>query len=197
MAHESEQIRSFIAIELPGNVSSGLSQLRSELERREHPFVKWVNAEGIHLTLKFLGNIPFKQVDEIAEAMKETSRIISPFHLEVSGLGAFPNLKQPRVVWVGIKGETNKLLNLQQGIDAELAQFGFTKEARPFVPHLTLARIREGATPAERRDFGEILVSTSFESSYPINVESVSLMRSQLMPGGAIYTCLSVAKLGF
>jgi len=196
LTREPEQIRSFIAIELPRNAKGGLSRLRSELERREHPFVKWVNTEGIHLTLKFLGNIPFKQVDEIAEAMKETSRVISPFHLEVSGLGAFPNLKQPRVVWVGIKGETDKLLNLQQGIDSALAPFGFAKEARPFVPHLTLARIREGATAAERRNFGEVLVSTRFETSYTVNVEAVNLMRSQLTPGGAIYTCLSVAKLG-
>ena len=195
MAHNSEQIRSFIAIELPRNVKDGLARLRSELERAEHPFVKWVNPESIHLTLKFLGNIPFKQVAEITKAIEAASKGISPFHLEISGLGAFPNLKQPRVLWVGIKGEIDKLVSLQQNIDLALAPLGFAKEERPFVPHLTLARIREGASPKERKSFGELVMSTSFEISYPFDVEAVSLMRSQLTPAGAIYTRLFMTKL--
>ena len=195
MPHNPEEIRSFIAIELSEEVKRGLAKLRSELERAEHPFVKWVDIGGIHLTLKFLGNIPFKQVDEITEAIKEATQGISPFHLEISGLGAFPNLKQPRVLWVGIGEEIDKLLSLQQKIDSALVSLGFTKEERPFVPHLTLARVRQGASPAERRSFGELAMSTSFETRYPLDIKSISLMRSQLTPEGAIYTCLSVVEL--
>ena len=195
MANSSEQIRSFIAIELPEEVRRGLAKLRSELERAEHRFVKWVDSEGIHLTLKFLGNIPFKQVAEVTKAIEEAAQVIPPFHLEISGLGAFPNLKQPRVLWVGIGGEIDTLLRLQQNIDSALASLGFAKEERPFMPHLTLARVRQGASPMERKNFGELAMSASFEASYPIDAKAVSLMRSQLTPEGAIYTRLSMVGL--
>ncbi|HXZ95283.1 MAG TPA: 2'-5' RNA ligase family protein, partial [Dehalococcoidia bacterium] len=90
----------------------------------------------------------------------------------------------------------DKLSRLQQNIDSALAALGFAKEERPFVPHLTLSRIREGASPVERRSFGELIGSATFEDKYPVAVEAVRLMRSQLRPTGAIYTCLSVVRLG-
>ena len=195
MSHDPEQVRSFIAIELPEEVRKGLARLRDELERDEHRFVKWVDPGGMHLTLKFLGNIPSKRVTEVTGAMEEATHGISPFHLEISGLGAFPGLKQVRVFWVGIGGEVDKLSKLQQTIDAALAALGFAKEERPFVPHLTLARIRQGASPSERRSFGELVDSTIFEEKYPVEVEAVNLMKSQLTPVGAVYTRLSVVRL--
>lgn len=196
MPHNPEEIRSFIAVELPEGVKEGLARLRNKLERDEHRFVKWVDPGGIHLTLKFLGNIPFKQVTEITKAIEEAAQGISPFHLEISGLGVFPNLKQPRVFWVGIGGEVDKLSRLQQNIDSALAALGFAKEERSFVPHLTLARIRQGASPPERRTFGELVGSTIFEDKYHIKVDAISLMKSQLTLAGAIYTRLSVVGLG-
>ena len=193
--HNPEEIRSFIAIELPEEVKEGLARLRNELERDEHRFVKWVDTGGIHLTLKFLGNIPFKQVTEITEAMEEAAQGIPPFHLEISGLGVFPGLKQARVFWVGIGGEIDKLSRLQRNIDSALAALGFAREERPFVPHLTLARIRQGASPSERRSFGELVSSTFFGDKYQVAVGTISLMKSQLTPAGAIYTCLSLVEL--
>ncbi len=196
MSQGPEEIRSFIAIELPEEAKEGLARLRKELERDEHRFVKWVDPGGIHLTLKFLGNIPSKRVTEITEAIEEAAQGISPFHLEISGLGAFPSLRQARVLWVGIGGEVDKLSRVQQNIDSALAALGFSKEERSFVPHLTLARIRQGASPPERRSFGELAGSTIFEDKYHIKVEAINLMRSQLTPAGAIYTCLSAVGLG-
>jgi len=196
VSNNPEQIRSFIAIELPEEAREGLARLRKELERDEHRFVKWVDPGGIHLTLKFLGNISSKRVTEITEAIEESAQGISPFHLEISGLGAFPSLRQARVFWVGIGGEVDKLSRLQQGIDSTLAVLGFAKEERSFVPHLTLARIRQEASPLERRRFGELVGSTIFEDKYHVKVEAISLMRSRLTPAGAIYTCLSVVGLG-
>jgi 2'-5' RNA ligase len=193
--HNTEEIRSFIAIELPGEVREGLARLRSGLERDEHRFVKWVDPRGIHLTLKFLGNISFKRVTEITKAIEEAGQGISPFHLEISGIGAFPNLKQVRVFWVGISGEVDKLSMLQQNMDSVLGALGFAKEERSFVPHLTLARIRQGASPSERRGFGDLVGSTIFEDKYHIKVNAISLMKSQLTPAGAIYTRLSVVGL--
>ncbi len=191
-----EQIRSFVAIELPEEAKKGLASLRRELERDEHKFVKWVDPEGIHLTLKFLGNIPSKRVTEITEAMKKAAQGSSPFLLEISGLGAFPSLQQARVVWVGVAGELDQLSSLQQKIDSALSALGFPKEERLFVPHLTLARIKEGGSAPERKGFGELVGSASFEDKYPVEVEAIRLMRSQLTPAGAIYTCLSVVGLG-
>jgi len=196
VSHNPEEIRSFIAIELPEEVKEGLARLRKKLERREHIFVKWVDPGGIHLTLKFLGNVPVKRVTEITEAMEEVAAENPPFHLEISGLDAFPNLKQVRVFWVGIGGELEKLSQLQQSIDSALASLGFAREARPFVPHLTLARIREGASALERKSFGDLVGSTNFEEKYHVTVEAISLMKSQLTPAGAIYSRLSVVKLG-
>jgi 2'-5' RNA ligase len=196
VSHNPEQIRSFVAIELSEEAKKGLARLRKQLERDEHRFVKWVDPGGIHLTLKFLGNIPSKRVTEITEAMGKAVQGISPFRLEISGLGAFPSLKQARVLWVGIGGELDQLSTLQQNIDSVLAALGFAREERPFVPHLTLARVREGASLPERRSFGELVGSAAFEDKYPIEVEAVRLMRSQLTPAGALYTCLSVVGLG-
>ena len=196
MAYNHDQIRSFIAIELPEEAKKGLARLRKELERHEHKFVKWVDPGGIHLTLKFLGNISSKRVAEITKAIEEAAQGISPFHLEISGLGAFPNPRQARVLWVGIDGEVDKLSRLQENTDSALAVLGFAKEERSFVPHLTLARIRQGASPLERRNFGELVGSTIFEDKYHVQVEAVSLMRSQLTPAGAIYSRLSVVGLG-
>jgi len=192
-----EQIRCFIAIELPEEAKQGLVRLKRELERDEHRFVKWVGPGGIHLTLKFLGNISSKRVTEVTEAMRTAVQGISRFHLEISGLGAFPSLRQARVFWVGIGGEVDKLSRLQQNIDSALAAVGFAKEERSFVPHLTLARIKQGASPLERRGFGELVGATSFEDKYHVEVEAISLMRSQLTPAGAIYTCLKTVGLGY
>jgi RNA 2',3'-cyclic 3'-phosphodiesterase len=195
VSHNPDQIRSFIAIELPGEAKEGLARLRRELENDEHRFVKWVDPGGIHLTLKFLGNIPSRRVSEITRAMEEAAQGISRFHLEISGLGVFPSLKQVRVLWVGIGGDVERLSRLQQNIDSALAALGFPGEERPFVPHLTLARIRQGASPSERRSFGELVDSATFEDKYRIEVEAISLMRSQLTPAGAVYTRLSVVGL--
>lgn len=195
MPRDPEQIRSFIAVELPSDVKEGLAGLRKKLERSEHGFVKWVDPGGIHLTLKFLGNIPSKRVAEITEALGEAVQGVPPFRLEISGLGAFPNFKQIRVFWVGIGGEFDKLLKLKQNIESSLAALGFDQDERPFTPHLTLARIRENASSLERRNFGELVGSIVFESKYEISVNAISLMKSVLTPAGAIYSRLSEIPL--
>jgi 2'-5' RNA ligase len=116
--------------------------------------------------------------------------------LEISGTGVFPSLNQVRVFWVGVGGEVDKLSRLQRNLDSTLATLGFAKEERPFVPHLTLARIKEGTSPAERNSFGELVGSAIFAGKYHVEVEAIKLMRSQLTPAGALYTSLSVVALG-
>lgn len=190
-----EKIRAFIAIELPDVVRAGLSSVQSGLRPERHPYVKWVDAEGIHLTLKFLGNIDTEKVPRIMEAMAKAAQGVSPFRLEVGGLGAFPDLGRPRVIWVAIKGEVEKLASLQGGIDHRLVALGFPPESRSFTPHLTLGRLRERASAEERRRMGEVLLATRGEEVIPFQVSEVSLMRSRLTPSGAIYSRIASIAL--
>jgi 2'-5' RNA ligase len=191
-----EQIRSFIAIELPEEVKAELSSLEERLKSAQQPFVKWVDPAGIHLTLKFLGNVAAKKIPDIVEALTKAVQGFAPFSLGVGSLGAFPSWQQPRVVWVGVRGEIEKLNQLQKRVDIILRPLGFPTESRPFSAHLTLARLRESASPRERRELGNSLAAIEFEPSVSFRVEAVSLMRSQLTPSGAIYSRLAVARLG-
>ena len=190
-----EQIRAFIAIELPDDVKAALVRLQSSLKSERQPFMRWVHVEGIHLTLKFLGNIAAERVPAITDAMAKACRGIVPFHLELNGLGVFPNLRSPRVVWVGLIGETERLLELQARIEQALNPLGFTSEDRAFTPHLTLGRLREGTTREERLKFGELVASTRSESMPSFEISAVSLMRSKLAPSGAVYSRLESISL--
>jgi 2'-5' RNA ligase len=190
-----EQIRSFIAIELPNELKLELTRLETQLKSAKQPWVKWVNPEGIHLTLKFLGDIAADMTGEITRAMEEAVQGISPFHLEVRELGVFPNLRRVQVAWVGISGEVDKLSQLQKRIETALTPLGFVPESRPFTPHLTLARLRDQASPDERQRFGQLIANTKFEVAYTIEVDAISLMRSQLTREGAIYSQISSVKL--
>jgi len=190
-----EQVRSFIAIELPDELKEGLAQLEAQLKLGKPSSVKWVDPSSIHLTLKFLGNIAVDRISAITQAMEEATQGISPFHLEVTGLGVFPNLKRVQVAWVGIGGEIDKLGQIQQRIESSLAPLGFTAESRLFTPHLTLARLRDRASADERQRFGQLIAGTRFEAVYTIKVASINLMRSQLTREGAIYSRLSTVGL--
>ena len=190
-----EQIRSFIAIELPDGLKQELSQLQSKLKAGKQPGVKWADPYGIHLTLKFLGNISIDKTGEITRVIEEAAKGTVPFHLEVKQLGGFPNLRRVQVVWVGISGEADKLNQLQQRIESNLAKLGFTPESRSFTPHLTLARVRDQASLDERQRLGQLIASTRFESAHGIEVATVNLMKSQLTREGAIYSRISSVKL--
>ncbi|MBE9483188.1 MAG: RNA 2',3'-cyclic phosphodiesterase [Chloroflexi bacterium] len=186
-----EQVRSFIAIELPDELKQGLAQLQSRLKLDKQPWVKWVDPYSIHLTLKFLGSVAVDRISEITKAMEESAQGIPPFHLEVKDLGVFPNVRRVQVAWVGISGDVDKLGQLQQGIESNLAHIGFVPESRPFTPHLTLARLRDRAPLDERQRFGQLIAGTQLEAVYAIEVGAINLMRSQLTREGAIYSRIS------
>jgi len=190
-----EQIRSFIAIELPDELKAELARLQDKLKSGRISGAKWVDPYSIHLTLKFLGNIVEETVGKVTEAMEAAAEGASPFSLEVKELGVFPNLNRVQVVWVGVVGEVDKLAKLQQSIDSNLTSLGFAPESRPFTPHLTLARMRNEASLTERQKWGQLVAKTSFETSYTFEVNSVNLMRSQLTPQGAIYSRIGSVAL--
>ncbi len=190
-----ETIRAFIAIELPAELRQDLARLQAELKADNRLRIKWVNPDGIHLTLKFLGNIPVSDTDRITQAMTDTARRITPFYLKTEMLGAFPNLKRVQVIWVGLGGETDKLKQLQQLIETNLTQLGFAVEQRHFKPHLTLARLGRYISPAECQRLGELIASTRFDMGEQMKVGSINLIRSQLTREGAVYSRISSAEL--
>ena len=190
-----EQIRSFIAIELPGEVKRALTRLEEKLKSGGQAPVKWVDPYSIHLTLKFLGNIASERVSEITGAMEEAVQGISSFNLEVKDLGVFPNLRRVQVVWVGVGGDIDSLNKLERRIETSLSPLGFAPESRQFKPHLTLARVRDHASPVEREGLGQLVASTEFQELSGFNVDSVNLIRSQLTREGAIYSQIGSVRL--
>lgn len=190
-----EKIRSFIAVELPAEIKLALVKMQSQLKSGGGERIKWVDPRIMHLTLKFLGNIDTALTGNIAAALEEACCEVSPFPIELGGLGVFPNARRVQVVWVGLKGEVEKLGRLQKSIDAVLAPLGFTAENRLFAPHLTLARVREEAGPEERQLLGQLVAATVPEGGGSFKVDAVHLMRSQLTGNGPIYTRINSAAL--
>ncbi len=191
-----EQVRSFIAIELPAGLKLELTQLQARLKAGNTPGIKWVKPNGMHLTLKFLGSVAAAKIDEITRAMTAAARGVAPFHLAVEQLGAFPSLKRVQVVWVGLGGGVAKLERLYKLLETNLARLDFAPESRPFKPHLTLARLGNKVLAEERQSLGQLIAGTGLEISVTIEVDAVSLIRSQLTREGAIYSRISSAELG-
>jgi len=190
-----EPIRTFIAIELPSSVRSILSQLEDRLKLGHRTQVKWVAPDSIHLTLKFLGNVDAGIIPDLGKVMDKAVHGITSFHLKLGMLGAFPDIRAPRVIWVGIGGDLSSLLTVQSSIESSLIPLGFTPEKRPFSPHLTLGRIRERASSAERRNLGEVIESNQVDVNERFAVGSIRLMKSTLTRDGAVYNCLYQALL--
>ena len=188
-------IRAFIAVELPAELKRELAELEAQLKKNSPPVVKWVDPNNIHITLKFLGEISEDSIGELMLAVEEAAQEMQSFQLEIREVGAFPNLERPHVLWVGVKGELEKISQLQKKIESNTEQLGFRRESRAFSPHLTLGRVRDEARPNERHRLGKLLTDTAFTALHNVNVDAVHLMKSQLTPTGSIYTCIGSVKL--
>lgn len=183
-------MRSFIAIELPETARSALESLQGELKKCGAD-IRWVRPEHIHLTLKFLGDIKEKDVAGIAEDIKGTCSRYPAFKLAISRMGVFPNTKSPRVLWVGLDN-SGVLSGIYNEIEAGMASLGFERENRRFVPHLTLGRFR---SPRGKDGLLEKMETCKNSEFGLIEVNSVSLMRSDPGPEGAKYTRLADFRL--
>jgi 2'-5' RNA ligase len=186
-----EQIRSFIAVELPPEIKAELSRLEDRLAAGSHSPVKWVDPNNMHLTLKFLGNVSPGMTGRITSVIEESARQTRPLNLQVAGLGVFPNPRRVQIVWVGLTGEIDRLGQLQKRIESGLVPLGFKAELRAFTPHLTLARVRDRATPDERQALGQLINGIGFSPDGKFKVDVIHLMRSQLTREGPIYSRIS------
>lgn len=183
----ADKIRAFIAIGLPDPVLHGIGNVQAGL-KQSGVKIKWVRPESVHLTLKFLGDIPVSQVGQIGDALDRAAKGVSPFSLYAKGVGIFPDLKRPRVVWTGIAGDVEVLRSLQAGVEAALEPVGFAREKRPFRAHLTVGRIKDRIDKQALR--AALTGQEGFETD-PFQVTSVVLYQSTLRPQGALYTRLA------
>jgi 2'-5' RNA ligase len=185
-------IRSFLAIELPEAIQRKIAEVQKDL-KLSHADVRWVNPENIHLTLKFFGSIDESRIDPIVKSLEGSIQIISPFSLSIRGMGSFPHLKNPRVIWMGLDDEKEVLVSCQRVAEGELAKIGFEPEGREFHPHLTLGRVRSSRGKDELIGRMEKYREEAFGNFV---VERVVLFKSDLKPSGPIYTRLREMKLG-
>jgi 2'-5' RNA ligase len=186
-------IRAFVAIELPGDLIAGLGRILMRLrERVSGADIKWVATDSIHVTLKFLGEMPASRVEAVREVLEGICAAAQPMQLGITALGAFPSPHAPRVVWVGLDGDLLPLASLAGKIDSALTPLGFEKETRPFAPHLTLGRVRQEASHGTRTTLAAAIASIPVGERLTFKAASASLMRSQLTPRGALYTRLAV-----
>lgn len=186
-------MRTFVAIDLDPEIKSGLSDLVRTLKKLAPPAgVGWVKDAGMHLTLKFLGEIDEPRVVEVAAAVKTAASSVAAFPLKVRGTGFFPsNPRAPRVLWVGTAADP-VLGELFNRLESNLERLGFVREMRPFHPHVTLGRVKSASRLSDVIAEIERNRSTDFGA---MTVRTLTLFKSVLTPGGAVYSVLDEGPL--
>jgi 2'-5' RNA ligase len=184
-------IRTFIAVELPPAVTFLLGKVQEDLKSKGIR-AKWVKPENIHLTLKFLGNVSPDDIEKINRAMAGAVGSFAGINLIAKGVGVFPGMRRPRVIWVGLGGQIQLLLDMQRALENSLEPLGFKREKRSFKGHLTLGRIRKTIQPSRIR---QIMQEYAALTSEEFTVSRITLFKSELKPTGAVYSQLQQAAL--
>ncbi len=178
-------IRSFLAFELPPEIREQIGAVSRELEGLSLP-VRWVKLENIHLTVVFLGSVSEDTIDEIKEKVASVVKGFSSIETRIKGMGAFPNWRRPRVIWIGLNGDIEGLSTLRHGLQGELKVFGVKQEKRPFRPHLTLGRFK--GLPKGDEGLKWILERYGDITSELHSLHELVLFKSDLRPDGPVYT---------
>lgn len=180
----SDTIRAFIAFELPENILSFIKNIQKDIKQFGFP-VRWVKPDNVHLTLHFFGNIDKSDVEHIKVAVGDCVKCFSHINLCVKGIGVFPSITRPRVIWAGISGEIPLLLSLHNTLEQRLGEFGFKKEERPFQAHLTMGRFKD------KVNNGKLIEAIRKYQNFDPEVftaKEIILFKSDLKPQGAVYT---------
>lgn len=185
-----EKIRLFICMNLPDQILRQVNDLVRDLKLRGRG-VRWVRPEGMHLTLKFLGDTYPDQVDEIATALEQVLAGFKPMTIRVKGLGAFPGYRRPRVFWVGLEDTSGELVRLAKAVDAAMVRLGYPREDRPYSPHLTLGRVKMQNTLVHIINH---MQGTSFDAG-EFTPDNLIIMRSDLNREYAVYTPIKILSL--
>ena len=187
MTGEERALRLFVAAELPSSATAALREASADLRARTMLPLRWVRPEGIHLTLKFLGDVPPAQVPAVGGALEQAVTAHAPLTLELSGFGAFPARGSPRVVWTALSGDLDSLARLHQSVELAMSEMGFPPEDRPFTAHLTLARVGRALSSPQRAKLAQALEGPTAGQGHAFRVEAVVLVQSTLLPAGAAY----------
>jgi len=183
-------IRAFIALDISEEIQGCLETVSGQLKAQigDVP-IRWVAPQNIHLTLKFLGDVSFNNIEILRESIRTEAAPFKPMVFSVGGVGAFPKVRNPRVIWVGVEAPT-ELIALQRGIDAQTSRIGYAPDRRSFSPHLTLGRVSRNVNTQQIRKIGEVLATSKIGFLGLGRVNAVHLYRSDLKPDGAVYTRL-------
>ena len=183
-------MRLFIAAKISPEIESQLEEFLDGFMKFPAK-VKWVTPRNIHLTLKFLGETDERIVENVKEAIAEACSNFGPIDIQLKGCGAFPNLRAPRVFWVGIVDHDKNLAQLATRIDQEVHTLGFERERRAFSPHLTLGRVKD---QHQLGALNEAFGAADFPST-PLAIKSIYLIQSHLKPTGPVYHDLEEFEL--
>lgn len=190
---DGKNIRAFLAIDPPEEVLRQIGAHQERLRRRIQGVISWVRPRGIHLTLKFFGDIAPADVERISRAVEPLVAGTSPIHIEVRTMGVFPDSNRPRVLWMGMEGDIHHLTVLQKSVEGTLEAEGFPREARPFRPHLTLGRIK---TPRGLIGLARAMEEAADWAAGGFIARELHLFKSDLSPQGAVYTKLASWPFG-
>jgi len=184
------QIRTFIALDFPLSILDSIEQQTKRLRQTlGNEVIRWVLTHNMHLTLKFLGNVPVSHLEFLKQMLAQATDSITQFDLQIGGIGSFPNSNRPRVLWVGIHAPA-LLSNLQKAIEEGAKRLGYEKEERPFSPHLTLGRVRQGLDGKDLQKISNALSSIQLGKIGIARVDSVHIYKSDLNSEGSVYTKL-------
>lgn len=181
-------LRLFWAINLPGSARASLGALVGQL-RGVPADAKWVEEHNLHLTVKFLGDVPADSVAQLTAVVREAVSGTEQFSLNIQGLGFFPSATRPRIMWAGLAGDLDKLQKLHRTVEHSLTPLGYPPEGRRFAPHLTLARFRSARGVEELTGLARQLAARA-DVPELVAVRQLELMESKLTSQGPVYTVL-------
>ena len=190
MVANPDRIRVFIAVGVSGEAREALAEAAGRLRGSLPEGVQWARLEGLHLTLKFLGNISPRMAGPLLECLQTPAEEAAPFRLGLADLGVFPNRRRPRVLWAGLEGDLSALDGLQTAVERAVTGLGYAAEDRPFSRHVTLGRVRRNVSGAVLDRVADVMAEAAPPVSVPWTVDEVRLMRSHLLPSGAEYTVM-------
>ena len=188
-------IRAFIAIDLPPDLHECLDQVSNQLKEQLHELpIRWVPPKNIHLTLKFLGEVSLKNLEMLRNMITQIVSGYHEFDISVGGIGAYPKIHRPRVIWIGLEGPP-ELIAMQYAIEMETTRLGYAREERSFSPHLTMGRVSRNANLHEIRRISDILTDYKVGFLGLAKINEVHLFKSELKLGGAVYSRIFTATL--